>query len=222
MFAIINNWRLFTRNFIGDDGRQGWVATGDGGRHPAGRRHEFAGKVIFGVLIFVVSELIMFVSLVLAFWFTRMNFPQWPPPGQPRLPALLTGMNTLILAASGIAMWVAYKRFVQDRHISFSRWLLVAAILGTLFLTLQGAEWIRLMQHGLTLSENVYGATFYIIIGFHGIHAFAALILIYHLLLSYKMARPRSLSYTRLLACQIFWYFVVIVWPPLYVVMYLL
>ena len=70
-------------------------------------------------------------------------------------------------------------------------WLRVTALLGLIFLSVQGYEWARLLQFGLTLSSSVYGATFYTIIGCHAAHVFGAVI---WLLIILAMAKKHRFS----------------------------
>ena len=98
------------------------------------------------------------------------------------------------------------------------RLLVAATLLGGTFVALQGVEWVALIREGLTLTSSTYGALFYTIIGAHAAHAVAAI-----LALAWAAVRMARGALTRdvLSAVAIFWYFVVLVWPFLYVVVYL-
>ncbi len=89
--------------------------------------------------------------------------------------------------------------------------------LGALFVGLQGMEWAALLKHGLTLTSSQVGGFFYLVIGCHALHAIVAL----GLLASCWVALLRGrLKPSRFGAAQLFWYFVVLVWPVLWLVMY--
>jgi heme/copper-type cytochrome/quinol oxidase subunit 3 len=96
--------------------------------------------------------------------------------------------------------------------------MLGALVLGATFVAAQGAEWVALLRHGLTLTSSQLGAFFYVIIGTHGLHALAAI-----LALGWGLAamRARRLNESALGAIELFWYFVVLVWPLLYWRVYL-
>ena len=96
--------------------------------------------------------------------------------------------------------------------------LAAATLLGGMFVALQGMEWLALIREGLTITSSTYGALFYTIIGAHAAHAVAAI-----LALGWAALRLGIGTLTRevLSTVAIFWYFVVLVWPFLYFVVYL-
>ncbi len=174
----------------------------------------------------------------------------WPPPNQPRLPFEETAVNTTALIASGIVLLIAHRMFLKGRGLGggpaggrggqatprgssgggvfaglggllsrpVGRLLVAATLLGGIFVGLQGVEWLALIREGLTITSSTYGALFYTIIGAHAAHAVAAI-----LALAWAALRLARGTLTRdvLSAVAIFWYFVVLVWPFLYFVVYL-
>lgn len=181
------------------------------------RREPLIASGVLGMLIFVIAEAMLFAGLISAFAIIRASSLTWPPPGQPRLPIEATAFNTALLLASGVALWVARRRFRRDR--ASARAPLWAAVgLGTTFVVLQGTEWISLIGQGLTLTSSTLGAFFYLIVGLHALHAVGAIGL-----LAYTGARLRRgwLAQSQLATAEVFWYFVVGLWPILYAVVYL-
>jgi len=174
------------------------------------------------VLMFLGAEAMFFAGLIGAYIVFRVSAPIWPPPFQPRLPIGVTGVNTLILIASAVTMRLAVKAvFVSDRK-KLIRLLGLTAILGGIFLAVQGYEWVRLFHFGLTLSSSVYGGLFYTLIGFHGLHVVGALT---WLLIVFVLAEKGRFSKERhvgLQTCAMYWTFVVALWPVLYGLVYLL
>ena len=141
----------------------------------------------------------------------------WPPPDQPRLPVERTLFNTAALLLSGVALFLA-DRAIRKRGVAAAeRWMLVALTLGALFVGLQGAEWAALLGQGLTLTSSQIGSFFYIIVGTHALHAVAAILA---LALAWIALKRGRLTTTRFSAVTLFWYFVVLVWPVLYWVVY--
>jgi heme/copper-type cytochrome/quinol oxidase subunit 3 len=171
---------------------------------------------VAAMLLFVATEVMFFAGLISAFLITRAGAVVWPPPGQPRLPVGATAVNTAVLLASGVAL-VAAERSLAGSARS-ARSLRLAIALGAFFVVFQGWEWMRLIGFGLTMRSSAYGAFFYLIVGAHALHALAALIG-----LGYAGARLErgALGATTLRTAGIFWYFVVGVWPLLYVLVYL-
>src|SRR5262249_8264463 len=89
-------------------------------------------SAVMGMLIFVLTELMLFSGLISAFVIVRAGAMIWPPPGQPRLPLQATAFNTLVLLASGVALFLAQRRFFRDREAA-RRPLLLAMLLGACF-----------------------------------------------------------------------------------------
>jgi cytochrome c oxidase subunit 3 len=169
------------------------------------------------MLIFVMTEVMFFAGFVSAFTIMRGSAVIWPPPGQPRLPVSQTAFNTSLLLASGVALYFAHQRF--RRGPGFARVPLLASIvLGAGFVLLQGREWVGLIAQGLTLQSSALGSFFYLIVGLHALHAVVALGV---LIDAWRRLRRGSLAPARLAAAEIFWYFVVGVWPVLYWRVYL-
>ena len=174
-------------------------------------------SAVMGMLIFVLTELMLFSGLISAFVIVRAGAMIWPPPGQPRLPLQATAFNTLVLLASGVALFLAQRRFFRDREAA-RRPLLLAMLLGACFVVFQGVEWVRLIGQGLTLTSSTLGSFFYLIVGLHALHAIAALgVLVY----TWRRLERGWLAQDQLAAAQVFWYFVVGLWPVVYGVVYL-
>jgi len=174
-------------------------------------------SAVAGMLIFVFTELMVFAGLLSAFRIVRAGAVVWPPPGQPRLPIQATAFNTGVLVASGVALFLAQRIFFRDRTAA-RRPLLLAMLLGACFVLFQGFEWVRLVAQGLTLTSSTHGSFFYLIVGLHALHAVAALaVLVY----TWRRLERGWLAQDQLAAAQVFWYFVVGLWPVLYGVVYL-
>ncbi|HZP43432.1 MAG TPA: cytochrome c oxidase subunit 3 [Candidatus Binatia bacterium] len=172
---------------------------------------------ILAMAVFLGTEAMLFAGLVSAFLILRANAPAWPPPGQPRLPVGVTGVNTAVLLLSAYTM----ERAARASAGAALRWLAATLALGALFLAVQGAEWLALLRHGLGASASVYAGSFYALIGCHGLHVAAAVLTLAVLLASALGAPSAETTRRRLAACRLYWLFVVAVWPVLYVLVYL-
>lgn len=181
------------------------------------RRQPIVANGVMGMLMFVMSEAMLFAGLISAFSIVRSSALLWPPPGQPRLPLEATALNTAALLASGVLLFTARRSFGRRREDS-KRALLAAMLLGAFFVVFQGVEWVRLVAAGLTLTSSSLGSFFYLIVGLHALHAVAGLSV-----LAYTWLRMRRgwLASSQLAAAEVFWYFVVGLWPVLYLVVYL-
>ena len=181
------------------------------------RTQELIPSSVLGMLLFVVVEIMLFAGFISAFSIVKASAIVWPPPDQPRLPLEETALNTAALLASGVLLFLARRSF-RKNPVGARKPLLASMALGAFFVIFQGVEWLRLIQEGLTLTSSNLGSFFYMIIGVHALHAVAALILLTYAWWQLRQCRLRS---SLLAAAEVFWYFVVGVWPFLYVTVYL-
>ena len=172
---------------------------------------------VLGMLVFLLTEVMLFAGLISAFLIIRSQAIVWPPPGQPRLPIEQTAFNTAALLASGIALYFARRVFRRDPAQAL-RPLGLSIALGLFFVVFQGFEWAALLGQGLTMQTSSLGSFFYLIVGIHALHAVGAIGLLVHVFLR---LRRGWLSSGLLATSELLWYFVVGVWPVLYLVMYL-
>lgn len=192
-----------------------------GERPPAAAGTARGSRAVLGMLVFLGSEVVLFATLIVAYLVLRAGGAAWPPPDQPRLPVLFTGLNTLVLLSSAATM-VAALRAVRRRDMAACRrWLAGTVALGAAFLVAQGGEWVRLIGFGLRASSSIYGGMFYTLIGVHALHVAAAVGL-----LAVVVWRGRGRPYGRarhvdVAVAHLYWLFVVAVWPLLYVLVYL-
>ena len=175
---------------------------------------------VVGMLLFIVTEVMFFGALISAYLVIRAGLDEWPPWGQPRLPVETTAFNTLVLLVSGLLMAYSRNLLQKNEFTQGRRWLGFSILLGTFFLISQGYEWVQLIKYGLTISSSVYGGLFYLVIGAHGFHVIGTLAF---LIYAWKRlgASVNPLTPEGLLPVQLLWYFVVCVWPALYVLVYL-
>jgi cytochrome c oxidase subunit III len=185
---------------------------------PAPRKRIIEDGVL-GMLLFVFTEAMLFAGFISAHAIVRAQAVgrMWPPYGQPRLPIEETAFNTAALLVSGIALifaHFAYKKAPSRAVIPF----LLAILLGMFFVVFQGVEWVALIGQGLTLTSSTYGSFFYLIVGMHAAHAVAAL---GGMVWAWYRLRAGTLTASQFGTVQVFWYFVVLLWPVLYLKVYL-
>ena len=167
-------------------------------------------NAVLGTATYIATAIMFFGGLISAYLVLRAGSPTWPPAGQPRLPLLVTGINTGILIASGALVWRA-RILEPSRALRALAW---ATGLGAVFLVVQGVEWARLISYGLRASSGSYGATFYTVVGAHALHVLGGVITL--LVTTSRMKRGIG----DLPACTLYWSFVVLLWPVLYVAVY--
>jgi heme/copper-type cytochrome/quinol oxidase subunit 3 len=161
------------------------------------------------MLMFLGAEAMFFAGLIGAFLVFRFGSVMWPPPGQPYLPVGVTGVNTATLLFSAYTMYRAIRAIRGGDRERMVRWLSMTALLGMIFLGVQGYEWMRLVHYGFTLSSGTYGATFYTLIGTHGVHVFGAVLWLLVVLAGAGRNRFSAERHVGLTLCGMYWYFVV-------------
>ena len=168
-------------------------------------------NAVLGTAIYVGTALMFFGGLMSATLIVRAGVPTWPHPDVPRLPALVTGLNMAVLGASGVLVWWAWRTRARESRL---RALLAAVVLGALFVGVQGAEWARLLAHGVRVSSGQHAATFYTLVGAHALHVAGGLAA---LVVTWRRVRHGRGDPA---ACALYWGFVVLLWPVLYVLVY--
>ena len=198
---------------------------GSGGDDRFGDDDDHAGRPLsnayIGLLMFLGAETMFFAGLIGSFLVFRVAHEVWPPAMLPRLPVGVTGVNTLILLASALTMRRARAAIRGGAQRELVRMLLVTAVLGVVFLLVQGYEWIRLLQYGLTLASGVYGATFYVLVGCHAAHVLGAVGWLLSVLRLAVRRRYTAGAHAGVALCAMYWYYVVALWPILYGLVYL-
>jgi cytochrome c oxidase subunit 3 len=171
------------------------------------------------MIIFVVAEIMFFAALMSAHTIARATVMGgvWPPAGQPRLPVERTAFNTAILLLSGVLLYVSNRR-ARAGYEKASPYLVGAIATGIAFVLLQGVEWVALLREGLTMTSSAHGAFFYLIVGAHALHAVVAIAVLTAI---YFPMRRGTLTPSTFAATQVFWYFVVLLWPVIYLRVYL-
>jgi cytochrome c oxidase subunit 3 len=172
------------------------------------------------VVALLVAETMLFSGLIGAYLVFRVGTLAWPPPNLPRLPLVVTWINTLVLVASGITMVGAVRAVRRDDQRALRRGLAITALLGLIFLAVQGSEWARLIQHGLTMSAGMYGATFYTLIGTHAAHVVGAVVWLGIVLWWAMHGQVTKGRDGAVEACAIYWVFVCVLWLVLFALVY--
>jgi cytochrome c oxidase subunit 3 len=173
------------------------------------------------MLVVIGAEMMLFAGLIGAFLVFRLSAKEWPPATLPRLPLAMTTLNTVILFASLVPLTNALRAVRRDDRARLVRAIALTAVLGAVFLGVQGAEWVRLVHHGLTLGSGTYGATFYVLIGCHGVHVLIAVTWLAVVALLARGGAFRPAHHAGLEMCAMYWYFVCALWAVLFPLVYL-
>jgi len=172
------------------------------------------------IVIVITAETMLFTGLIGMYLVFRLSAPEWPPPDLPRLPATVAALNTLVLFASLVPLTRALTA-VRRGDVAGRRGVHVAAALGTVFLAVQGAEWVRLLRHGLTPGSSNYGGAFYLLIGCHAVHVLVAVLWLATVAVLAERGYFSARRYAGFEMSTIYWYFVCGLWGFLFPLVYL-
>ena len=115
---------------------------------------------------------------------------------------------------------VPLSRAMRAADDAVARGLATTTALGATFLAVQGFEWARLVQHGLTLRSGTYGAAFYVLIGCHAVHVVVAVLWLAIMALLARRGAFTARRHGALEMCAIYWYFVCGLWAVLFPLVY--
>lgn len=175
---------------------------------------------MYGVIVFLIAESMIFLGLFTAFMIYRSTLPVWPPEGTPELELLLPGINTAVLIASSFVMHQGDVAIKKNDVAGLRFWYAITAIMGAAFLAGQAYEYAHL-AFGLT--TNVFASSFYVLTGFHGLHVTVGLLLILSVLWRARNKEHYSdHEHFGVEAAELYWHFVDVVWIILFTLVYLL
>ena len=175
----------------------------------------------FGFLLFLASESMLFAGLLGALAVFRLGAENWPPIGLPRLPVAVTALNTLLLFSTCIPIREGLCALRRGDRERFVRWLSLATLGGIGFLAIQGSEWIRLVGAGLEASSGPYGATFFTLIGCHGLHVAGGVVWLCILVGGALRGRFTPADHVPVELGTIYWSYVSLVWAVVFPLVYL-
>jgi cytochrome c oxidase subunit 3 len=183
--------------------------------------HASQRTAVFGMTLFLASEAMLFAGLIAGYIVLRLSSPAWPPsPDLPKLPVVLTGINTVFLIASSFTYHAAEVAVKKGKR--GTAWLFLTVLLGSLFLCIQGYEWYHMHHEGLWFNTGgAYGSSFFVLTGFHGLHVLVGVLMIAWALIRQLGGAYTAQSHTYLILAGMYWHFVDVVWLFLYSVLYL-
>jgi len=155
----------------------------------------------------------------------------WPTAGPSELgggfktiPAFgLPLVNTLILLSSGLTITLAHWSLKMARRGALIAWMIATVVLGALFLYFQASEYVHAYQDlGLTLGSGIYGSTFFMLTGFHGLHVTLGTIMLIVITLRCMAGHFLKKNHFGFEAVAWYWHFVDVVWLGLFVFVYVL
>lgn len=175
-----------------------------------------------GMLLFIMFEAIFFCTFVLAYLFYVGKSATGPQPAQV-LGLGLVVVNTICLLSSSATIMIAERHLRHGRVGAFGLWLLVTVALGVEFIAGTAVEWRGLIfTDGLTISTNLFGTTYYSLVGFHAAHVIIGLTLLTTILLLTIAGRLRAPDAERVNVISLYWHFVDGVWIVVFTSVYII
>jgi cytochrome c oxidase subunit III len=176
------------------------------------------GKV--GMVCLIVAEAAIFIIFVLAYIFYLGKSLSGPTPAEVlKLPVL----GTVCLLSSSLTVHFAVTALERNAARLCSLWLALTVLLGGVFLADTAVEWHELIyQHGLTIRTNLFGTTFYSLVGLHASHVIVGLGMLGLALLFAVTGKLNSSHAHRLHVLSYYWHFVDAVWVVVFIVVYVL
>lgn len=179
--------------------------------------HDEAGNSMFGFLVFLLSESVIFLSFFTGYIAYKTTVADWLPAGVTGLETRDPAINTVVLVSSSFVIYVA-ERFLHNQKLWGFRLFLVATMaMGSYFLYGQAVEWRSLP---FSFTSGVFGGTFYLLTGFHGLHVLTGILLQTLMLVRSFIPGNYDKGYFGVEATSLFWHFVDVIWIILFVLIY--
>ena len=173
-----------------------------------------------GVIGFIVAEVSLFSVFVVAYLFYIGKSQTGPSPKDVlELPIL----GTICLLSSSITVALASRALAAGRVARAGAWLFVTVVLGAAFLTNTAREWHRLIvERGFTIGTNLFGTTFYPLVGLHASHVILGLVMLSLCVVFACSGALKTIHAERVELVSWYWHFVDGVWVVVFTVVYVI
>jgi cytochrome c oxidase subunit 3 len=173
-----------------------------------------------GMTSFIIAESAIFTIFVVAYLFYLGKSVTGPTP---REVLEVPVFYTICLLSSSVTIHLAARRLERDARWSFVALWLITIVLGGLFMYGTAAEWRRLIvEHGLTISTNLFGTTYYSLVGLHAFHVTVGLVMLAIVLVLGVAGNVRRAQSARVGVLSLYWHFVDVVWVVVFIVVYII
>jgi cytochrome c oxidase subunit 3/cytochrome o ubiquinol oxidase subunit 3 len=186
---------------------------------PAAEWHQPSRGVV-GMACLIIAESAIFIIFVVAYIFYLGKSITGPPPRQV---LDIPWFATVCLLSSSIAVHCAVHELRAARVTRSAWWIAATVLLGSIFLGATALEWYDLIYHyGLTVRTNLFGTTFYSLVGLHASHVIVGLIMLTLTLIFAIAGKVTQHHAERLEVLSLYWHFVDAVWVVVFTVVYVL
>jgi cytochrome c oxidase subunit 3 len=175
---------------------------------------------VVGMICVIMTESALFTIFVVAYLFYIGKSVNGPYPHEVlELPIL----GTVLLLSSSFTIVAAEKNLERSKNSGFNLWWFITIVLGTGFLIYTGTEWYKLIyKDGLTISSNLFGSTYYSLVGLHASHVVVGLILLSLILIMNLTGRIKHYHHEHIMMISWYWHFVDVVWIVVFTVVYVI
>ena len=171
--------------------------------------------------VFIASECMFFGSLIATYLSYEGKSLVGPTPHE-ILNIPLTSVSTFVLLMSSLAMVLALEAVQSGNRRGARLWLGAVVVLGGLFLAGQVYEFREFYHEGLTLQQNLFGATFFVLTGFHGAHVTIGILILLSLFVMTLRGKITQKESLHIELAGLYWHFVDIVWIVIFTFIYLI
>ncbi len=173
------------------------------------------------MIFFIASEAAIFASFFAALIYSRVHSKTWPPEGMPRFELLVPAVNTFILLFSSVTLHLGHAAVEKNRRDGVIAALLMTISLGAIFLCGQAYEYGFLNGSAFNIKSGIFGSTFFMLTGFHGLHVLIGIIflnVVYGAVLRGQITAQQHFPFK---AASWYWHFVDAVWLFVFTIVYL-
>jgi heme/copper-type cytochrome/quinol oxidase subunit 3 len=171
--------------------------------------------------LFLSSECLLFGALITTYVLYRGRSQVGPYPAEV-FDIPFTSVSSFVLLASSVTMVLALAAAQKRDRSRMRLWLLTTAMLGMVFVGGQVYEFTTFYNEGLTISGNLFGTTFYVLTGFHGVHVTVGILMLLSLAGMSTIDRLPDDAAFPVEIVGLYWHFVDIVWIIIFTVVYLI
>jgi cytochrome c oxidase subunit 3 len=187
---------------------------------PPANRSSRVDPQVLGMLLFIISEVMVFGAFFTAYFFIRVVAgDDWFPLRGHELPKAVAGVNTAILVSSSFTMHWALEGAKRDNRRALQAGILTTFLLGATFLFVQINEYVHI---GFSPKDFAQASVFYGLTGLHGAHVFIGLTLLLFTTIRAFRGHFNPNAYLGVEVPGIYWHFVDIMWIVVYTTVYIL
>ncbi len=176
----------------------------------------------FAMWLYLASEVVIFALLIAVFVVFRVNHPERVAEVHAAAGIGLVTLNTFLLLSSSWTMVMGLRAIQGGDRNGLVRWISFTALLGTLFVILQGVEYSTLSAEGITIYGDTFGMRFYAPTAFHGAHVIIGVLWALYVIRKGRSGRYDNQNYLGVEIFGLFWHFVDVVWIVLFTLIYLI